>query len=910
MRSSLAILVVTAALLCACSQNKVSVEVPPAKPVETENQVRTRLGIPLDAKNVMVFAQTSHLDIDWQETFEDYYKLYVEKAFLDARKILDTQPKAFYSVAEMAFLQEHVRQHPEELPALQAAAKRGALKVVGGGMTSPDTLLPELELLMRDFLYGTQFAEDVMGTTPHAAWLPDSFGHSAMVPDILQAAGLTSVAMSRIDGAPDITQQLADAKVQPLAGSTAAALKKVGSADFIWRGSGDTAVIGHFLSQVGLYCSGENIDYDEPIQLPGSHIGEFKGDDPKYTDAKIDGYIVQTKPYSQTPYMFVPVGCDFQAPKPKLLEYIAGYNQRQSAKSGVFAVVATFEDYATLVAFHKDKLPEVKGDLAPVYMGFYGSRAEVKRAIREAARPFFTAEIFAAILGEEGKQIMQKAAPMLSKLTRADHHDFVPGTATDDVVANEQLPLCKEAQAAGDLALKAVAAALATHREPVADSLARVVVLNAAGVARKEVVQVQIPLSAGKLGGISPNIAWSQVLSADGTSQTVSMAVDLAPFAWQVIDLLPSIPECVEAPCGRTLTEDISIQLLDKDGIASTGADVTRVELAGAKPTIFERENGVFVLKSAWWNPAPSQAALALQDYADGGGLWRMGQESATCTLLPLPAPLGFTAVELLPAGAAGKQRALFHSATADLEVSTAGDFVLKTAASKDVTRTFAFLIAPSQTKMLETSQPGGAVLRPAEKLFAPTFWPAVNWARVGDVAILLRQSTGVRLGPQGQLELMAARNVWQEKCDLMGGWGTDKAMHRLEWRIAPAKSAAEAEKAAQAFNRPLRAFVADPSAPTSPVQLSDHSIATIEGDGVISTIKPAERGGGVMIRVLLFSELTVNVKLGPTLSGRDLIAVDAAERDLPGAQAFSAWQDEFSMTAGNQGVIAGFRVK
>ena len=51
------------------------------------------------------------------------------------------------------------------------AAKRGALHVVGGGMTSPDTLLPETELLARDFLHGLLFAES-LGAHPTAAWLP------------------------------------------------------------------------------------------------------------------------------------------------------------------------------------------------------------------------------------------------------------------------------------------------------------------------------------------------------------------------------------------------------------------------------------------------------------------------------------------------------------------------------------------------------------------------------------------------------------------------------------------------------------------------------------------------------------------------------------------------------------------
>jgi len=38
-----------------------------------EESLRTKLGVPKDAKLVVVFGQSSHLDVDWQKTFDDYY---------------------------------------------------------------------------------------------------------------------------------------------------------------------------------------------------------------------------------------------------------------------------------------------------------------------------------------------------------------------------------------------------------------------------------------------------------------------------------------------------------------------------------------------------------------------------------------------------------------------------------------------------------------------------------------------------------------------------------------------------------------------------------------------------------------------------------------------------------------------
>ena len=327
-------------------------------------------------------------------------------------------------------------------------------------MTSPDTLVPETELLARDALFGITFAEDRLGAHPRSAWLPDSFGHSGTAPDLLAAAGYDSVAFARIDGAPTIFENLVHPDEPPKPGSTAERLKKLGTADFYWRGPGGGRVLAHFLAGPGLYCTGDSLDYQEKIPVPGKHTGAFRGDDPTYTDAQIDAYIESLRPYAKTPYLFVPVGCDFQAPKERLVEYLDGYNQRRYRATGAWAVDAPFDDYVTLVNAWGDVLPELETDLSPYFMGFYGSRAEVKRRTRAAARPFFEAETFASVLGAEGQAITRASEPALAKLTRSDHHDFVTGTSTDEVVASEQLPMLDAATQAGEAELSRVADAM------------------------------------------------------------------------------------------------------------------------------------------------------------------------------------------------------------------------------------------------------------------------------------------------------------------------------------------------------------------------------------------------------------------------------------------------------------------
>ncbi|MFI5300138.1 MAG: hypothetical protein ACHREM_18785, partial [Polyangiales bacterium] len=120
----------------------------------SEIALRHKLGIPDAAAHVAIFSQSSHLDIDWQRTFDDYYTAFVDTAFTSANQVLQSQPRAFYSVAEMAYLQHHLSVHPEQLAQIRSEVASGQYRVVGAGMTSPDTLLPEGEMLARDYLFG------------------------------------------------------------------------------------------------------------------------------------------------------------------------------------------------------------------------------------------------------------------------------------------------------------------------------------------------------------------------------------------------------------------------------------------------------------------------------------------------------------------------------------------------------------------------------------------------------------------------------------------------------------------------------------------------------------------------------------------------------------------------------------
>ena len=71
--------------------------------------------------------------------------------------------------------------------AAQVAA--GQFVPVGGMWVESDTNMPGGEALARQFVAGKRFFLDEFGVEPREVWLPDSFGYSAALPQIVAAAG-------------------------------------------------------------------------------------------------------------------------------------------------------------------------------------------------------------------------------------------------------------------------------------------------------------------------------------------------------------------------------------------------------------------------------------------------------------------------------------------------------------------------------------------------------------------------------------------------------------------------------------------------------------------------------------------------------------------------------------------------
>ena len=131
----------------------------------------------------------SHLDIAyyWRRIHTVQKNL---RTVLLQMRLMDKYPDFTYCHTQ-PYLYETLREHyPEVFAELTEKVKAGRFEPVGAMYVEPDCNIPNAESLIRQCLYGQTFYEEAFGFTVDTCWLPDVFGNSAILPQILKKSGV------------------------------------------------------------------------------------------------------------------------------------------------------------------------------------------------------------------------------------------------------------------------------------------------------------------------------------------------------------------------------------------------------------------------------------------------------------------------------------------------------------------------------------------------------------------------------------------------------------------------------------------------------------------------------------------------------------------------------------------------
>ena len=131
----------------------------------------------------------SHLDIA-------YYWRRIHAVQKNARTILiqlrlmDKYPEFKYTHTQAYTYETLEKYYPELFAELKEKIAAGQFEPVGAMYVEPDCNIPAAESLIRQFLYGQHYFRRAFGKTLDNAWLPDVFGNSWIMPQILKKSGV------------------------------------------------------------------------------------------------------------------------------------------------------------------------------------------------------------------------------------------------------------------------------------------------------------------------------------------------------------------------------------------------------------------------------------------------------------------------------------------------------------------------------------------------------------------------------------------------------------------------------------------------------------------------------------------------------------------------------------------------
>ena len=416
----------------------------------SEMSRRQQLGVPTDAPQVMVVTESTHWDPNWLFTSTEYFRWRVRRCLDQAIDALAAEPRRVFSLECVFFPALYWEKRPERRDLFRTLVNEGRLRLTGSGVTTPDTLLPEDELLLRDLLIGQEWLRTRgMTQEPRTLYLPDSFGHSPGLPSLLQAAGVTGAAVTRIDGMRFPGADMESAGHFPRPGTSAAHLLAEKTADFIWRGPDGSEVLTHWMTYG--YGHGDMIasgGLSRALGLPTSWPDRRE----RRVRARVQGYLDQLTKVARTPYLLLALGMDFVAPVPGLVDLLDRWNEQEYSRTGVWLVNAGLDDYLGLIDHHRDRLPTMAFDPNPYWMGFYASRPDIKASCRDLGRQLI------ALDNERARMVVDPSVPRIGprdderharawwRAVTSNHHDYVTGTSPDRVAKGEQTRWLTEAQ--------------------------------------------------------------------------------------------------------------------------------------------------------------------------------------------------------------------------------------------------------------------------------------------------------------------------------------------------------------------------------------------------------------------------------------------------------------------------------
>lgn len=139
----------------------------------------------------------THIDVAWLWTYAQT-KEKTQRSFATVLKLMEEYPEYLFMSSQPQLYKYLKQEAPEVYERVKQRVAEGRWEVDGAMWLEADCNLISGESFVRQILHGKRFMKQEFGVDSRTLWLPDVFGYSAALPQILRKSGVDNFVTSKI----------------------------------------------------------------------------------------------------------------------------------------------------------------------------------------------------------------------------------------------------------------------------------------------------------------------------------------------------------------------------------------------------------------------------------------------------------------------------------------------------------------------------------------------------------------------------------------------------------------------------------------------------------------------------------------------------------------------------------------
>ncbi|MBN1344037.1 MAG: alpha-mannosidase [Phycisphaerae bacterium] len=325
----------------------------------------------------------SHIDTAWLWPLAETWRK-CARTFSSILTLMDQYPELIWIQSAPCHTEKVRDLYPGLFKRIQKAVKTGKWEPNGAMWVEPDCNIPSGESFVRQLLVGQRATREMFGYTSDTMWMPDVFGYSAALPQILRGCYVDNFCTTKITW-NDTTRFPYDT--------------------FEWKGIDGSSVVAHYNT---IHC------WPDPVTLTAQWNW------------------VQHKDAQDRRLCAFGFGDGGGGPMAEMLEIARRVEDLEGCPKAQYTTVS---DFMKSMADEMPSLPDYSGELyLEFHRGTLTSIAKIKRGNRKTELALRDAELLCTLAALRGAKY--PAAPLLDlwkTLLTNQFHDILPGSSIQAV---------------------------------------------------------------------------------------------------------------------------------------------------------------------------------------------------------------------------------------------------------------------------------------------------------------------------------------------------------------------------------------------------------------------------------------------------------------------------------------------